>query len=193
MTLPVVVEHVLSDDQYAELHREISGNQFGWYFLSDHNYGVATHDDVTLFGFRHLLINNNQSNSAFSHLVLPIVFVIGDTVGRQILEIVSVHANLTINVGRQHDGHPHTDCTPILDDDESELITAIYYIDTCDGDTLFFDDDETTVAYRQTPAANTMVVFPRSTVHSATLPLISQKRRIINFNVRVRRACAVDG
>ena len=178
---------VLSPEHYAELKEQIDGNQFGWYFLNDHNYGLATDDEAINFGFRHLLIADNNSNSGFSGMVLPIVFAIKDAVGQKLEEIVSVHANMTINIGRQHGGHPHTDCQSVKDTETSELYSAIYYVDDCDGDTLFFEDDKKTVFHRQTPVANSMIVFHRTVTHSATLPMVSQKRRIINFNCRFER------
>lgn len=182
---PLLVEDVLAQEQYQELLTNINGNQFGWYFLSDHNYGEATEDEITRFGFRHLLIANNQSNSNFSYLVLPIVFSMQDAIGKKLVDIVSIHANMTINVGKQHDGHPHTDCRGIIPSVGTEMYSAVYYLDSCDGDTVFYADDLKTIVHRQTPKANSMVIFPRDFPHSAMLPVVSARRRIVNINITV--------
>jgi len=184
---PTVVEQVLFDEQFNELVSAIDSNQFGWYFLNDHNYGVSTADEITKFGFRHLFIANNQSNSNFSHLALPIVFAMQDAIGKKLIDIVSIHANMTINVGQQHNGHPHTDCQSVADTDHAEMYSAVFYIDTCDGDTVFYADDLETIVHRQTPVANSMIVFPRHINHSAMLPMHYARRRIVNLNITVAK------
>ena len=181
------VEDVLSGEQHANLLSTVNDVQFNWYFLNDYNHSKAESDDVTKFGFKHCFIHENEGQSNFTHLVLPIVFAMQDVVQKELIDIVSVHANMTINVGIQHGGHPHTDQInrPISADEQ--IYTAVYYLESCDGDTVFFAEDEKTITHRQTPKENTMVVFQREATHSAMLPMVSARRRIINLNIVVAR------
>ena len=88
-------------------------------------------------------------------------------------ELVRLKLNLTLNVGKQVEPQIHTDC--------SDGFTALYYLNDCDGDTLFYEND--VVFCRQTPKENRLVIFDSNTPHSAQLPLVSTKRYVVNINI----------
>ena len=59
--------------------------------------------------------------------------------------------------------------------------TLIYYLDSNDGDTLFFDEDNK-VIHRQSPEANQAVVFDGLIKHASTNPS-SGTRLTLNMNL----------
>lgn len=77
--------------------------------------------------------------------------------------------------------------TPHLDykDNSKEIITAIYYVNDSDGDTLLFDNDMN-ITHRFTPKKNSMLWFDHQTIHATENQIVSPTRCVINFNFIVR-------
>jgi hypothetical protein len=76
-----------------------------------------------------------------------------------------------------------------VDIDNPNCITAIYYVNDSDGDTLFFKDvdsmqreNDFTVLKRIRPQKGSLVYFPSNILHSSEFPIESEKRCVINFN-----------
>jgi hypothetical protein len=70
---------------------------------------------------------------------------------------------------------------PIHVDRHTPHTTVIYYLDSNDGDTLFFDIDNK-VIHRQSPEANQAVVFDGMIKHASTNPS-SGTRLTLNINL----------
>jgi hypothetical protein len=67
--------------------------------------------------------------------------------------------------------------------DQQEGITAVYYVNDSDGDTLFFNDDKK-VIYSFTPKKGTLVYFPSYILHAGQPPRVNNYRALINLNWR---------
>lgn len=87
--------------------------------------------------------------------------------------------------------HPHTDVK--IDDGVKDKYTAIYYVNDSDGDTYFFNENQTfandlnnldklTLMGRVSPKAGRLVVFPPNIVHAGAHPIDSDYRLVINYN-----------
>jgi len=61
-------------------------------------------------------------------------------------------------------------------------ITAIYYVNDSDGDTLFFNEAGTEVIKRISPKQGTMVYFDNKIPHAGQPPKTNNYRAVINFN-----------
>ena len=66
-------------------------------------------------------------------------------------------------------------------------MTAIYYVNDSDGDTLIFENDYTgedpgplRILKRVTPKAGTLIIFPSKLYHASSSPT-KGKRSVINF------------
>lgn len=87
--------------------------------------------------------------------------------------------NLTFPVPHiPEDGHymPHKDI------DNTPHIVALYYVNDCDGDTVFFEEvgGQLREMMRVSPRANTMVCFDGNIYHAAEPPRKSPLRIVIN-------------
>lgn len=98
-------------------------------------------------------------------------------------ELLRIKVNITMaSVNRPVGsyGQPHIDFTPI----PKGLVTAIYYVNDSDGDTVMFNQVGNTVVPVQTitPKKGRLVVFNGGRYHSGNCPSTDQPRVIANIN-----------
>lgn len=181
-------ENVLGKNHFNQLEKLFEDSTFAWYWQSDTNYGNKEVSDVTKSGFRHCFFKEDESISNYSPSVIPIVCAMADLADGNLESIYSVHANMLLNHNKQMEPEPHVDVTKDLFLAKNrKLITGIFYLETVDGDTLFFNDDKKTIKQKVSPLKNSMVIFDSKIFHSASLPLKAVRRRVINVNIVIEK------
>ncbi len=178
------IENALREPMLDEIMHVMNGNNFGWYMFSDVNFNEDS-SDITKYGFKHNFIYENQDTSSYAPLVVPVAMKAAEQTGSQLNNIYSCYAVLTMNCGKEHDGFPHIDAHQHPETKEVKRYSAVYYLEDCDGDTVFYDESGKEIIYRVTPKKNSMIVFRTNTYHSGMLPMIFPTRRIINLNIGV--------
>ena len=176
-----LIESALSEADYQNLFSVVTGNEISWYFNPMyHNLALEPNSDGSTHGFMHNFFDKQKISSEYIHLINPIMEKIQSHFGK-LATCIRVKMNMTMNIGKQVEHYPHVDRKD-LSVYGSRWKTAIYYVNDSDGDTLFFDDEEN-IIHRQTPKANTLVIFDGNTYHAPQLPLITNRRIVININV----------
>ena len=176
-----VIESALSETDYNNLFSIVVGNQIAWYYHPMyHNLELKPNDDGSTHGFMHNFFDKEKISSDYIHLIDPIMGKIQSHFGKSLIPI-RVKMNMTLNIGKQVEQYAHIDRKDLLGHG-SKWKTAIYYVNDSDGDTLFFDNEKN-IVHRQTPKANTLVIFDGETYHAPQLPLVTDKRIVININV----------
>jgi hypothetical protein len=98
-----------------------------------------------------------------------------------------VKANLGLQVPNSFGKHFTKHVDIYKDDDLKEIgegyITCIYYVNDCDGDTIFFSKDGKEEIGRVSPKKGRIVYFPVNTPHAGQPPMVSDRRCVINFNL----------
>lgn len=176
-----IIESVLSETDYNNLFSVVTGNEISWYFYPMyHNLELQSDANGSTHGFMHNFFDNDKVSSNYIYLINPIMEKIQFHFGKSITA-VRVKMNMTLNIGKQVKYYSHIDKKELLEYG-SRWKTAIYYVNDSDGDTIFFDYDGN-ITHRQTPKANTLVVFDGDTHHAPQLPLVADRRIVININV----------
>ena len=174
LTKPLVVDGLLGDTNFKVIQNIVLGENFDWYFHDAAHLENTPNKKypIELHGFTHVAYSqDNQSN--YLSLFQPIVYAMVDALELTSYELIRLKLNLTLNVGKQVEPQKHTDYL--------NGFTALYYLNDCDGDTLFYEND--VISYRQTPKENCLVIFNSNTFHSGQLPLVSTKRYVVNINI----------
>lgn len=134
---------------------------------------------------------SDEHHSEYFNLVKPIMYFV------EAMEnpyLVRVKANMMTKNSHWPEGkhNPiHTDITLDNDEERSSYMTALYYVNDSDGDTLFFDrsyrglevedDDNLKIFARYTPRKGHMLVFNSDLYHASTPPKEHDTRIVINF------------
>jgi len=184
----ITVKNVLMPTQYKSLIKLIDDGGFTWHYknhihLVQDEYTTKTSDS---HGLITMFYNEDQVRSPHYDAVLPVLFNMVDLLNGNLTKLHRIHAALTINVNKDHNFYPHTDYFPPKMSDN--WYTAVYYLGESDGDTVFFEDDETTIKHTQKFEPNSASVFSGSIKHSGSLPRMHPKRIVLNFNFDMERA-----
>ena len=98
---------------------------------------------------------------------------------------IRIKANLnTVHPNAKVDSHYaiHTD----FDTNKGDIMTCIYYVNDCDGDTLIFDETGKEEITRVSPKKGRLVYFDSTLLHAGQPPKDSFARCVLNINLRVK-------
>ncbi|AOO15956.1 hypothetical protein W1080910_042 [Cyanophage S-RIM12 isolate W1_08_0910] len=161
-----VVDNFLPRLEFENIQKSMLGDFFTWNIskivddtANNHNRNVQM---VHMFYGRHSPVDDSIG------LLYPILQKL------QPCALLKIKANFLVGVDSIVEHGLHND---ILDaEDRPYLRTSIFYMNTCNGYTLF--EDGTKVE----SVANRIVTFPNSTKHTGTTTTDSEYRMVINFN-----------
>jgi hypothetical protein len=155
-----IIDNFLSNEEFNTLQNVICGNSFDWYYNDSITFKEKNKD----FQFIHYFYNNNWRGSRFN-LIEPILNFIKP------FSLVRVKANLLTKTNNIVVNDFHTDFNNV-----NNLTTAIFYINTCNGYTLFIDGTKID------SIANRFVSFDSQLKHTGTSCTDKNIRVVINFN-----------
>jgi len=116
-----------------------------------------------------------------------------DCVPYKIGKILRIKANFNYampSLSKNNFGVPHVD----FSNNDFKFITAVYYVNDTDGDTIIFDDkvckekifNSLKIRYRIKPKKGRMVLFNGNLIHAGSNPTTDTPRILINFNFTVQ-------
>jgi hypothetical protein len=181
---------------FEKLSKEVLSANFPWYFIQNTAYSYISDENINFddYSFMHSAINDGVKNSKCSDLLEDtILSALSDTTDHRI-SIKRIRLGLITGSHQPYVHVPHVDF-------EHEHMTALLYLNTCDGDTIFYNEflDPTcnlrsheyytkilnktvTIKERFTPTKNAMVWFNGLQFHSSSRPIFSPRRVVINVN-----------
>lgn len=153
-----VIDNFLSEEDFRNLKSVLTGSRFPWYFLDGTDYeNDGTHQFVYSFYGPFSWIGD-------SSLVEPLVKKLDP------LALIRIKANLQPPTHKIVVNKFHTDVG------DEPVKTAIFYVNTNDGKTIFKTGEEIN------SVENRMVVFDQQLFHTGTTCTGTFPRIVINFN-----------
>jgi hypothetical protein len=123
-------------------------------------------------------IRDGVTPSSANAVVLTLTHLLSEKQGLKFEEVFRVKANMnTPNPSMDGKHYPaHVDATiPV------PFVTCIYYVNDCDGDTIFFDANMKEI-HRVSPKKGSLVYFNGNILHAGCPPKTSTTRCVINMN-----------
>lgn len=174
-----IFDNFVPEKYFKPLQETIIGQNFPWFY---NDYKVLEGDGIGQF--IHNFYDHNEITSSFYPLVKPIINSIHGK-DREVV-LVRIKANFQ-PVDKEQTKTPfHIDTMPypVPENRLSELenrITAILYITTNNGLTVFENGDKVMNVNTVESEANRMIVFPAGTPH-ASISATDNKRIVLNMN-----------
>jgi hypothetical protein len=162
-----IVDNFLTQDEFNAINENLLCDYFPWYlnpFRIHPNYEVEKSIEIFDYQFTHCFYRNFQPTSDFFHLVNPLIKKINP------LSIIRVKANLIPGFDRKIVYGYHTDF------DDSRINSAVYYVNTNNGATIFKE------GFLVESIENRIVFFNSSKLHTGTNATDSKYRCVININ-----------
>lgn len=176
-----IIENVLGINSYKQILNTIDNSNFSWHYKQNIHYPYLLSNDISSHGFLHIFYWDGQPRSQYFDLGLNILLNICDKLNYNFDQLVRMHAAMTLNIGKQHNGFPHTDMGESSEFwDKKNWKTAIYYLNESDGDTIFYNNKD--IVFTSSMEPNKAIVFDGQTYHSAMLPTLNPYRITLNFN-----------
>ena len=176
----------LSSEQEDRIEEYFLHNKFPWFYHSQTvtGSGNSIYDDFGFLTHNYLLEGEEQCPDLQYIINLVNIerfmeeYEVGDG-------LYNAHANLFLQRDRSIIPHPHIDFW------DHKHTVVLYYINDCDGDTIFYNkslDDELIDVKewrRESPKKGDFLVFDGSIYHSPTCPIESKNRFTLNFDCEV--------
>jgi len=192
----MIIENILSKEQYNNLFNLVSGVEFPWYYQPDIAFRGDHSPDPNAFpssGFTHIIWDADHGKvSEAIEVVEPIVANFQALSNTKINNFLRIKINLqTPIIGYTEDKHNGAHI-----DRFDPHKTIIYYLNDSDGDSVIFDKaydplKESTwppnvdlkIKEKITPVANSLCYLENGfTYHSGSNPINSPRRITININ-----------
>ena len=158
-----IIDNFLDKKDFNNLKKGMEDtNYFPWFYAPSKDKKSDT--DLNQFQFTHIFYENYTINSTKFDLVEAIVKKINPTA------LIRIKANLTTYSPILKEGYFHTDGL------SKNMKSAIYYLNTNDGYTLFKKDKK-----KIESVANRMIFFNSTEWHTGTNTTNAKKRIVINF------------
>ena len=156
-----VIDNALELTEFEYIRDVMWSDEFPWGMSA--GYATENTGDKDLeFKFSHTFYNGIYQRSNFFELLNPLFNIMQPRAFIRIQAIVSPRSDRLVKTGY------HSDI--------SECITAIYYLNTCNGP-LHFEDYPSIDAVE-----NRLVIFNSNLIHCGTKCTDSDRRTLINFN-----------
>lgn len=190
-----VFENFLPPMYHNIIRQNVCNNTFPWTFNGqtyiDTGIGDVRVDEKTKDSnqFVHIYYDSNYNmKSEYFEMIRPMLFFIEDRCGKSLPNILRAKSNLMLKDSLFPEDNYNVAHVDAFNQGEQkrEILSLLYYINDADGDTIFFDQkfgDESplTIAHRQTPKANTAVLFDSTVFHASTPPKVSDNRYVVNL------------
>lgn len=189
----MIIDNFLPPEQFAKLQEAVFkiGN-FPWFYVESASLKPEDNDVVDKFavetdGFYHILYDIDTNNKSHKSIeFIDFYKELDATLGIRDDEILRSRMSLKFpKVGFTKDNYnlPHIDFP-------KPHKTIIYYLNDSDGDTILFDQHwsnynastEFTIKERVTPKANRLLLIDGLQYHTASNPIDSKIRIILNIN-----------
>lgn len=161
----------------------VTGTKIPWFFFN-HTLGddpkgqIPVQQDKYLIKdmprFTHYFYPNSKTANEDRAAVMPLT----EWVRKQLLpgyQAMRVMGNLTMQTpnASSYLNLPH------VDSNNKNVFSFLYYVNTSDGNTVFFKDGQ--IDFETRPVKGTGVLFRSNTVHAGQIPSINKTRYVINI------------
>jgi len=173
-----VIDNLLTPSYLKELQNHFLSQNCEWYY-NDNLTGDDSYQNIGSFGLVNKLHWHGYfSGTQTSFLTKALVFSALDEVEKLLRspqEILRVRADMTLYNPSNYRHEVHTDF-------EDEHMTAIFYLNTSDGNTVIFDRKGEKLLKEVEPVENRLVIFDGLLKHTGHSPSKHKSRALINMN-----------
>ena len=194
-----IKENIINSSYQNAIINLTFGKTFQWLYnestLGKTADGKRLEDDS--FQFIHPMMRKNDNyKSPYADFIAPLIFAIQDSFNFEAKEVLRIKFNMTVNNTKIATLRPHVDTF------EDRHVSVIYYVHDCDGETFFYDKlldtkqqshyytgksslQNLNIVESVLPKKGTAVMFDSNRLHSASNPVVADRRILLNCVFKV--------
>lgn len=177
--------HPLPDILVDQIEEIVTQQQFPWYLVKETTFadgGYRPYEGkFDNSSFSHVVVMDYEPVSQYYDLFESALRLIADDAGQDFRDVYRVRLGCLLPDKLDHHC-PHVDF-------EDEHVTALYYVNKSDGDTIFFSHEmsifQPRCQLRVSPERGKMLLFNGNVLHASSSPT-SGYRIALNVNFRKR-------
>lgn len=190
---PILLENLCDIETQNQIKTEIKKDAQFFYTEATSGKPLFDIDDPNILESPQMVcptVDKDEPSNEFA----PLSFYLCDRLAERLDIKILGYPRIKINLQFQNPNYKGKYNPPHLDSPVPNHISAVYYIEDSDGDTVIFDKalpDEPyglTPILKNSPVQGTALVFPSKQFHSSSLPIINSTRLIMNFVLEVSDA-----
>ncbi len=194
----IIIDNAFPKSVFARLQEASLGEFLPWQYNKT-VYGDTNESDENFYvrGWTHLICHEGAPQSPLYALFEAGFLTALDNMGKELGQIERVRLNANTTADKNYTTDAHVDYS-------SEHMTALLYMNDCDGDTIIYNErfdptadhsafdyfqklkDTFTVKERITPKANRLVIFDGLHYHCGSTPTNAGRRVVVNINFRYK-------
>jgi hypothetical protein len=186
----IIFDDFIDDGRVSHIERLITkeAEDISWKFstytsVRDPDSAVAVEDSMTYHA--HQMVHPIGPDSPLYNDVMSAFFTFTDRAKIKVNKVLRAKANILSrttpdNINKYHVAHVDTNAPHKV---------FLYYVNTCDGDTVLFNESYTgkpieslSVASRIDPKAGRGIIFDGGQFHASSSPVASEYRIVINID-----------
>tara|TARA_B110000858_G_C17554672_1_gene359719 strand:+ start:82 stop:630 length:549 start_codon:yes stop_codon:yes gene_type:complete len=174
----IVYDNFISTEYHEQIQNLVARPSFNWTYHQ--NISSQNKDNKEYFGFSHNLFDANMEIwfSEHSDKLKLLISEIQKTANCS--KVLRARLDMTLYNEKKLIHEPHIDFI------QHKNVSAIYYLNNSDGDTIIYNEKELhgkyTIKKKISPKANRLVLFKGEFVHTGSSPSNHNNRILINSN-----------
>lgn len=166
-----IIKNILDVTEAEYIKNIVFNNEhFPWYFLNDAS--IVAEKDTKKYAWSHNLFENNPQSNWFNSFELSIIKII-KYFNLDPSNLIRARLGMHTSKFKSEIGTRHVDQT-------IDHWTILYYLNSSDGNTYFYDKKKVTIK----PEFNKAVMFDGSIKHSSSNPVKTIRRITLNINLK---------
>lgn len=166
-----IIDNVLSKEVFEKIYNEFSGKNFPWFYSNTTTYQDST-GVVTDFKFSHIICGYGYQTTFATNIIYPVFEKLNVAAVRLCRAFLTTYTGQNVNHGFHSDASVETTGRPVF----NYMKTAIYYINTNNGGTLFEDGQFVN------SVENRLLIFNSQDRHAAITATDVAARIVVNIN-----------
>jgi hypothetical protein len=185
MTDIIEIPNLVDREYQRKMYNTVTGVDFPWHYLEDTTYELGNKKSISTPGFSHLLFASDGNQSEYLDIFTPMYLKGIEAAGLTLVSTLRLRLGFLLKTRYTLPNMPYVYNTPHVDFDVDHY-TALYYLNTCDGDTIIFnqteESDKYSTKHRSTPEAGKFTIFDGNHYHASSCPKMEPSRIVLTMN-----------
>jgi hypothetical protein len=178
MSVPIIVDdNFVRNDFKSELESMMTNGTIPWFYVPNTVPPEREYRGFDSIGFfTHMYLLNGEKNSEFLAIILSLFESFINKHNIDVKGILHCRSNFMLRSDTKKTTFPHIDF-------DSPHKVFLYYVNDCDGDTVFFKEsgEDLSEIDRISPKSGRAVLFDGLTLHGIQPPVLSDYRIVVNI------------